>query len=129
MGEVLTDVASEPVLQTYCLDQHLSQGQAGVTHSQHADLLTLRDAPLSLQLLENPLRTMVSNPDVPLPVLTPHLDRDIHHPPCELLSCASLLERQVALSLNPREGFEKVDCCRARREEVGRSFEDERKES
>ena len=125
-----TEVARDPVLHTYLtrISSSSRSSRNRATHSQHTDLLPLLDAPLPLQLGQDPFRAIVPNPLVPLLVLAPHLHSNVHHPPRQLLPRAPLADRQGSLRLDPRKRLKEVDGRRAGGEEVGGTAEDEGEE-
>ena len=98
--------------------------RARVAHRQDADLAALRDPPLALALVQNPLGPMVTHPDVALPVVLPHLDRDRDDLARHGLDPGRVGGRGPAGGLDAVEPLAEVDGSRARSKEEGGSGDD-----
>lgn len=141
----LTEVASEPVLQTCesaksqfvcrqsrhahaCNNKRVSGGRSEA-HREDRNLLAFLDRPLPLELLQDPLRAVVANLLAPLLVLDPDADSYVDD-----LSRERLGRRArgggfcVGGRFDAREGFAEVDGGRAGSEEVSGSVEQELQE-
>lgn len=81
-----------------------------LTNRKDRDLLSCLDAPLSLELLQDPLGPKVAHPVVPLIVVFPNFDRNLNDPLCQLLGRALVLvDGLIPCLFDSSEGFEEVD--------------------
>lgn len=98
-------------------------------HSKNRNLLALLDRPFPLELLQDPLRAIVSNLLAPLLVLNPHADRNIDDLPRERLGGGALGGRFCLCGgFDAGEGFAEVDGGRAGGQKVGSAVEEKLEE-